>query len=51
MASPNIKRCKDMYKMLYYLMELYETTPEELKPYLLSFIENETEGNATAFSI
>ena len=42
MATPNIKRCKDMYKMLYYLMELYETTPEELKPYLLSFINNET---------
>lgn len=42
MATPNIKRCKDMYKMLYYLMELYETTPEELQPYLLSFINNET---------
>ena len=42
MATPNIKRCKDMYKMLYYLMELYEETPEELKPYLLSFIKNET---------
>lgn len=44
MATPNIKRCKDMYKMLYYLMELYEETPEELKPYLLSFIKNETFG-------
>ncbi len=42
MATPNIKRCKDMYKMLYYLMELYEETPEELQPYLLSFIKNET---------
>lgn len=42
MSTPNIKRCKDMYKMLYYLMELYEETPEELKPYLLSFIKNET---------
>ena len=42
MATPNIKRCKDMYKMLYYLMDLYEQTPEALKPYLLSFIENET---------
>lgn len=44
MATPNIKRCKDMYKMLYYLMELYEETPEDLKPYLLSFIKNETFG-------
>ncbi|MCI8309135.1 MAG: glycosyltransferase family 2 protein [Clostridia bacterium] len=44
MATPNIKRCKDMYKMLYYLMELYEETPEYLQPYLLSFIKNETFG-------
>lgn len=44
MATPNIKRCKDMYKMLYYLMELYEETPVELQPYLLSFIKNETFG-------
>lgn len=42
MSSPNIHRCTDMYKMLYYLMELYEKTPEDLQPYLLSFIENET---------
>jgi len=44
MATPNVKRCKDMYKMLYYLMELYEETPEELQPYLMSFIKNETFG-------
>jgi hypothetical protein len=44
MATPNIKRCKDMYKMLYYLMELYEETPKHLKPYLMSFIKNETLG-------
>ena len=44
MATPNIKRCKDMYKMLYYLMELYETTPKKLQPYLLSFIDNETKS-------
>ena len=44
MATPNIKRCTDMYKMLYHLMELYEETPEELQPYLLSFIKNETFG-------
>lgn len=47
MATPNVKRCKDMYKMLYYLMELYEETPEELQPYLLSFIKNETFGVPT----
>ena len=47
MATPNVKRCKDMYKMLYYLMELYETTPEALKPYLLSFINNETKSLPT----
>ncbi len=44
MATPNIKRCKDMYKMLYHLMELYESTPKELQPYLLSFINNETKS-------
>ena len=44
MSTPDIKRCKDMYKMLYYLMELYEETPEKLQPYLLSFIKNETFG-------
>ncbi len=44
MATPNVKRCKDMYKMLYYLMELYSETPEHLQPYLLSFIKNETFG-------
>ena len=44
LSTPNIKRCKDMYKMLYYLMELYEETPKNLQPYLLSFIKNETYG-------
>lgn len=42
MSTPNIKRCTDMYKMLAYMMELYEITPEEYKKYVLSFIENET---------
>ena len=42
MSTPNMKRCKDMYLVMYYLMELYEETPEELKPYLMSFIKNET---------
>lgn len=47
MSTPNVEKCKDMYKMLYYLMELYEETPEELQPYLLSFIKNETWGLPT----
>ena len=42
MSTPNMKRCKDMYLVMYYLMELYEETPDNLKPYLLSFIKNET---------
>lgn len=44
MATPNMARCKDMYKMLYYLMDLYEETPKNLRPYLMSFIKNETFG-------
>lgn len=44
MATPNMARCKDMYKMLYHLMDLYEETPKHLKPYLMSFIKNETFG-------
>lgn len=44
MTTPSIKRCKDMYKVLYYLMDLYETVPKKLQPYLLSFIINETEN-------
>jgi len=42
MSTPSIRRCSDMYRMLAYLMDLYVITPEEYKPYLLSFIENET---------
>lgn len=44
MSTPSIRRCSDMYRMLAYLMDLYVTTPDEYKPYLLSFIENETES-------
>ena len=44
MSTPNIRRCVDMYRMLAHIMQLYEITPEEYKPYLLSFIENETNG-------
>lgn len=42
MSTPNMKRCIDMYKMLAYIMELYEITPDEYKKYVLSFIKNET---------
>lgn len=44
MTTPSIRRCTDMYKMLAYLMEIYEEAPENLKPYVLSFIINETKG-------
>lgn len=42
MSTPSMRRCSDMYRMLSYLMDLYEITPEQYKPYLLSFIKNET---------
>lgn len=42
MSTPTLKRCSDMYKMLSYVMELYEITPDEYKPYLLTFIKQET---------
>lgn len=44
MTTPSIRRCTDMYKMLAYLMEIYDEAPENLKPYVLSFIINETES-------
>lgn len=44
MSTPNIRRCSDMYRMMSYVMDLYEETPEKYKPYLLSFIKNETNG-------
>ena len=42
MSTPSMRRCSDMYRMLSYLMDLYEIIPEKYKPYLLSFIKNET---------
>lgn len=42
MATPSIKRCTDMYKIMAEIMDLYEITPDKYKPYLLSFIKNET---------
>lgn len=47
MSTPSIRRCSDMYRMLSYLMDLYMITPEEYKPYLLSFIHNETKSIPT----
>lgn len=44
MTTPSVRRCTDMYKMLAYLMEIYEQAPEHLKPYVLSFILNETQS-------
>lgn len=43
-TKPCVKRCTDMFKMLAYLMESYENMPDNLKPYLLSFIINETQS-------
>ena len=42
MSTPNLKRCTDMYLVMYHLMNLYQETPEKLQPYLMSFIKNET---------
>ena len=42
MATPSIKRCIDMYKIMAEIMALYEITPDKYRPYLLSFIKNET---------
>lgn len=47
MSTPSIRRCSDMYRMLSYLMDLYMITPNEYKPYLLSFINNETKSIPT----
>lgn len=44
MSTPSMRRCSDMYRMLAYLMDLYTITPEEYRPYLLSFIKNETKS-------
>lgn len=44
MTTPNIKRCSDMYRIVADIMDLYDITPKELKPYLLSFIKNETDS-------
>lgn len=42
MTNSNIKKCTDMYVMLSQVLSLYEITPDKYKPYLLSFIKQET---------
>ena len=44
MTEPSIKKCSDWYRMLAEVMDLYKITPDEYKPYLLSFIKNENES-------
>lgn len=51
MSTPSIKRCTDMYKMLENVMKLYEITPDEYKPYLMSFIRNETRNTIEKIDI
>ena len=51
MSTPSIKRCTDMYKMLENVMKLYEITPDEYKPYLMSFIRNETKNTIEKIDI
>lgn len=44
MSTPSIKKCSDWYRMMGEIIELLRITPEEYKPYLLSFIKNENES-------
>lgn len=44
MTAPSIKKCSDWYRMLAEVMDLYQITPKEYKPYLLSFIKNENDS-------
>lgn len=44
MSTPSVKKCSDWYRMLAELVDMYEITPEEYRPYLLSFIKNESEN-------
>ncbi len=41
-STPTLRKCVDMYKMLSHVLELYCITPDEYKPYLISFIRQET---------
>ena len=44
MSTPSIKKCSDWYRMLAEVTDLYKITPKEYKPYLLSFIKNESDN-------
>lgn len=44
MSAPSVKKCSDWYRMLAEVVDLYSITPNEYKPYLLSFIKNENES-------
>lgn len=44
MSTPSIKKCSDWYRMLAEVTDLYSITPDEYKPYLLSFIKNESDS-------
>lgn len=44
MTAPSIKKCSDWYRMLAEVVDLYQITPNEYKPYLLSFIKNENDS-------
>lgn len=51
MSTPSIKRCTDMYNIMGEIMKLYEITPDRYKPYLLSFIKNETNNINTKVDV
>ena len=44
MSTPSIKKCSDWYRMMAELVDLIAMTPEEYKPYLLSFLKNENDS-------
>lgn len=51
MSKPSIKKCSDWYRMLAEVMDLYKITPDEYKPYLLSFIKNENDSIPTRIAV
>lgn len=51
MSTPSIKKCSDWYRMLAEVTDLYKITPNEYKPYLLSFIKNENDSIPKRISV
>ena len=43
MTTPTIQKCSDFYRMLAEIVDMIDLTPEEYRPYLLSFIKNESD--------